>query len=126
VHVGILTLEDKQRITAFVLVVEGKAMEGDKIPFLDAGKIGQGIAQAGKVSLYGILFDHDKDVLRPESAATLAEIAKLLNENSELRIEVVGHTDGLGTPDYNMDLSQRRAARVAAALTGDMASTRDD
>jgi OOP family OmpA-OmpF porin len=44
------------------------------------------------------------------------EIAKLLQEKPELKI--VGHTDNKGTPEYNLDLSSRRAANVVVALTG--------
>ncbi|MGH6815847.1 MAG: OmpA family protein, partial [Hyphomicrobiaceae bacterium] len=119
VYAGILTGEDKQRITAFVTVAEVKAMDDDKIVFLDAGEMGQAIAEKGRVSLYGVLFDYDKDIPRPQSQPTLAEIAKLLKGKAGLRLEIVGHTDGHGTPEYNMDLSRRRAANITAALVRD-------
>jgi outer membrane protein OmpA-like peptidoglycan-associated protein len=38
--------------------------------------------------------------------------------NPSLRIHVVGHTDNQGKPDYNLDLSRRRAASVVKELTG--------
>jgi outer membrane protein OmpA-like peptidoglycan-associated protein len=119
IYAAVLTGEDKQRVTAFVAVVESRPMAGDKITVLDAGRMGQAIAQTGRVSLYGILFDYDKDVLRPESKQALNEIAKLLKDKPDLRLEIVGHTDNRGAPDYNMNLSQRRAASVVAALTRD-------
>nr|WP_244635964.1 OmpA family protein [Chthonobacter albigriseus] len=74
------------------------------------------IDETGRISLYGILFDFDKATLKDESKPTLDEIAKLLTEDPDLELLVVGHTDSEGSFDYNLDLSNRRAAAVAAAL----------
>jgi outer membrane protein OmpA-like peptidoglycan-associated protein len=76
----------------------------------------KGLGETGHIALYGIYFDTDKAVIKPESAPTLAEIAKLLTGQPELHVFIVGHTDNQGAYDYNMGLSQRRAAAVAAAL----------
>ena len=65
----------------------------------------------------GSYFDTDKDTVKAESQPTLAEIAKLLNSDPALRLHVVGHTDNQGKPDYNLDLSRRRAASIVAELT---------
>jgi OOP family OmpA-OmpF porin len=100
-----------------VRVVETKEMETDKIQFVTASQMAAQIETTGKVALYGILFDFDKDVIKPESKPTLDEIAFLLSARPELRLNIVGHTDNQGSADYNLDLSQRRAASVAAALT---------
>ena len=43
---------------------------------------------------------------------------RLLKKNPQWKIYVVGHTDNVGTYDYNMDLSQRRAKAVVGALAG--------
>jgi OOP family OmpA-OmpF porin len=48
---------------------------------------------------------------------TLEEIAKLLKGDPALRLLVVGHTDNVGTFEFNMDLSQRRSASVVQTLT---------
>ncbi len=74
------------------------------------------LGDAGKVALYGINFDTDKDTLRADSEPTLKEIAKLLTTNRGLNIRVVGHTDNQGKADYNLDLSRRRAAAVVREL----------
>ncbi len=118
-HVSLLTGEDKQQVSAFILVVETKGMEGGKIAFIDAGKMAQSIGDQRKIDIYGIVFDFDKDDVRPESKPTLDEIAKLLNKESGLRLNIVGHTDNRGAAEYNNDLSRRRAANVVAALTRD-------
>jgi outer membrane protein OmpA-like peptidoglycan-associated protein len=77
----------------------------------------KGIASDGHVALYGILFDTDKTDIKPESAATIAEIAKFLKQGAGVKLYVVGHTDNVGLYDYNMGLSQRRAAAVVTELT---------
>jgi OOP family OmpA-OmpF porin len=89
-----------------------------KMVAVDASAMAKGIASAGHVALYGILFDTDKTAIKPESAATIAEIAKFLEQNAGVKLYVVGHTDNVGLYDYNLGLSQRRAAAVVAELTG--------
>jgi len=70
----------------------------------------------GKLVSYGIYFDVNKELVKPESFATLKDIAQVLNENPTLRIKVVGHTDADGDNATNLDLSKRRAASVKAYL----------
>ena len=101
---------------AFVRVVESKAMETDKIVFVDATAMQKSLADTGRVNLYGIRFDLDRDVVRPESQPTLDEMAKLLRADARLRLQVVGHTDAQGDEAHNKDLSQRRSVAVIAAL----------
>lgn len=117
VYAAILTGEDKGRTTAFVQVVEVKAMEGDKIQVMSSSDLDQAITKTGKVAIYGLLFDYDKAVLKPESKPTLDEISKLLTSKPGLRLNVIGHTDNRGTAEYNLDLSSRRAQSVVTALT---------
>ena len=118
VHAAILIGEVNRLVSAFVAVVEAEAIEEDNIR-VDAGQMARAIAADRKVSVYGIVFDYDDDTLKPESKPTLDAIAKLLDEQPQLRLEIVGHTDNRGTPQYNLDLSRRRAARVVEALTRD-------
>jgi OmpA-OmpF porin, OOP family len=70
----------------------------------------------GKLVTYGIYFDVNKDVVKPESYGTLKEIAKTLNEVPDVKVKIVGHTDADGADAANLDLSQRRAASVKAEL----------
>jgi outer membrane protein OmpA-like peptidoglycan-associated protein len=56
-----------------------------------------------------ILFDHDKDVLKPEFHQFLSDMVKIVQSHSDLRIKIIGHTDSNGTDEYNVDLSARRA-----------------
>jgi outer membrane protein OmpA-like peptidoglycan-associated protein len=70
----------------------------------------------GKLVTYGIYFDVNKDVVKPESYGTLKEIASILNEVPDVKVKIVGHTDSDGDDAKNMDLSKRRAASVKAEL----------
>jgi len=76
-----------------------------------------GIAATGHATVYGVRFDTGSAAIKPESAATLAEIAKLLNKDSNLKLYVVGHTDNAGALAANMELSRKRAAAIVQALT---------
>lgn len=70
----------------------------------------------GKLVSYGIYFDVNKDIVKPESYGTLNEIAKVLNENPDVRVKIVGHTDSDGADPANLDLSKRRGASVKNEL----------
>jgi outer membrane protein OmpA-like peptidoglycan-associated protein len=107
-----------QRVIAQLDVVELAPMEARMVT-VDAGRMASEIAESGRIALYGIYFDTDKAELKPESRPALDEIAKLLAGNPDLRLVVVGHTDNVGSLDYNMTLSRRRAGAVESALVAD-------
>jgi len=75
----------------------------------------------GKLVTYGIYFDSGKDIVKPESYATLKEIATILQENPDIRIKIVGHTDSDGDNAANLDLSKRRALSAKGSLVKDFA-----
>lgn len=65
------------------------------------------------LSLTGVNFAFDKAVLTSEAEMILDEAVSLLRETDEvLEVRVEGHTDSIGSEQYNMDLSQRRAEAV--------------
>lgn len=98
-------------------VVEKEAMR--QYVQADAAALSSGLAGAGHVAVYGILFDTGSAVVKPESRPALVEIAKLLAQTPSLKLEVVGHTDMTGGLDANMKLSQARAESVVKALAGE-------
>lgn len=63
-------------------------------------------------------FKFDSSQITPESAATLSSLAKALlsDELRTLEFMIEGHTDAKGMPDYNLKLSQQRAAAVKTYL----------
>lgn len=73
----------------------------------------------GKLVTYGIYFDVNKDVVKPESYGTIKGIADVLQENPTVKIKIVGHTDSDGDDKSNLDLSKRRAASVKNVLVKD-------
>ncbi len=109
------TASDGQ-VIAQLDIVEAKPMETNMVT-VSASEMATGIANTGSVALYGILFDFNSATVKTESMPTLEEIAKLLKGDPNLRLLVVGHTDNVGTFDFNKDLSQRRAAAVVQTLT---------
>jgi outer membrane protein OmpA-like peptidoglycan-associated protein len=72
----------------------------------------------GSISLY-INFDFNKATLRPDAAPIVAQVETLLKDNPDLKLEITGNTDNVGGHDYNVKLSQARAAMVVAALVKD-------
>jgi OOP family OmpA-OmpF porin len=105
-------------ILVAVDVIVGTAVENKMIQ-PKAEEMSKALAQAGKVDIYGILFDVDKTDVKPQSKPTLDEVAKLLKSDSTLNLEVAGHTDNTGGADHNMKLSQGRATAVVQGLVKD-------
>ena len=105
--------QEQRRIYAQLVVAVVGAIENKMV---DAGAMAKGLREKGHIALYGIYFDTDKAVIKPESRPTLDEIAKLLRAQPQLNVFIVGHTDSQGTFDYNVGLSRRRAEAVAAEL----------
>lgn len=68
--------------------------------------------------LQGVNFPFDESTLTPESHDVLDRVARQLVETqwANVRFEVAGHTSAVGTAEYNMALSQRRAEAVRAYL----------
>jgi hypothetical protein len=75
-------------------VIEVKSMENKDL--VDAASLANSISTTGHASIYGIYFDTGKADVKPESDASLKEIAKLLQQDGKLKLYVVGHTDKHG------------------------------
>ncbi len=112
-YASVLVSENNRDIYAQLVVAELGAMQNKMV---DAAAMQKGLGETGHIALYGIYFDTDKAVVKPESQPTLGEIAKLLAGQPQLSVFIVGHTDNQGAHDYNLDLSRRRAEAVAAEL----------
>lgn len=64
----------------------------------------------------GLLYDFDSDRVRPEAQINLRELAVSLEAYPGTELVIIGHTDQLGTSQYNQDLSERRANAAATYL----------
>ncbi|MDQ7010255.1 MAG: OmpA family protein [Mariprofundaceae bacterium] len=111
---AVIAVSGKHHKTA-ITVIEAKPMETGMVK-VDADALLNDIERTGHASIYGIYFDTNKAEVKPESKQALGEIAKLLKNKPGLKLHVVGHTDNVGTLDYNMDLSRRRARAVVNVL----------
>ena len=83
----------------------------DKCPNTPAGtkvdRVGCPLSQTLK-----LLFDFDSAELRPESIDELERLVKLMNDVPFATALIEGHTDSIGTEEYNLALSDRRAKAV--------------
>jgi outer membrane protein OmpA-like peptidoglycan-associated protein len=69
-----------------------------------------------KIVLRNIFYDFNKSTLRTQSVAELDRLAKLLDVNPTMRIEISSHTDNVGSAAYNEKLSTSRALSVVDYL----------
>ncbi len=69
------------------------------------------------VNMSDVLFDFGKYSLRPGAREKLAKIAGILVAHPGLRLEVEGHTDSVGSDEFNQRLSEQRASAVRDYLT---------
>lgn len=84
------------------------------IPGATVTRVGEGIAVT---FASGLLYDFDSDVVRADAAQNLRSLAASLDKYANTDLLIVGHTDAVGTSDYNQTLSQRRATAAASYLT---------
>ncbi len=80
------------------------------------GEVRKKLLSEGRARVYGILFDLDSAILRPESKPVLEEVLGVLKGEAGWRVLIEGHTDSSGGDAHNLELSQRRAESVKAYL----------
>jgi outer membrane protein OmpA-like peptidoglycan-associated protein len=85
------------------------------VPGATVERVGEGI-QVTFPS--GLLFGFDSYVVRSGAAANLNELAGSLSEYDDSNLMIVGHTDAVGSSEYNQQLSEQRAASAARYLNG--------
>lgn len=87
--------------------------------FAPRGLTRRDAADAGPSVSLSIPFEHDSSALKPQASAQLKQLESALNSTSLRpdRFLVAGHTDGRGRPEYNKQLSLRRAEAVKHYLT---------
>lgn len=85
----------------------------NEIPDADVERVGEGIQVTFDS---GILFDFNKSSLRSEAKSNLRELAQSLGQYDNTDVVIVGHTDAVGSDDYNYGLSVERARSAASYL----------
>jgi len=68
------------------------------------------------VTLGDVLFDTGKSTLKPGAMSSINRLANFLSQNPNTKVLIEGHTDSVGSDDYNIGLSERRARAVATEL----------
>jgi len=76
----------------------------------------QGCKLAAEYKLEHVNFEFDSAKLTAGSTTMLDEGVKILKRNSDMKVEISGHTDSQGSEEYNQGLSERRAQAVADYL----------
>ena len=107
--------KDKYGFTTQNIIVPGEKTEVQEVVqdfFLKALEVGNVFI------LRNIYYDFDKATLKQESYVELNKLLKLLQENPNMKVEILGHTDSKGSNEYNKELSQRRAQSVVNWLKG--------
>ena len=87
-----------------IFIKEGKGFQFSKI------------SDGTSISLDNILFNFNESTLLESSLPQLDKLYKILNENTELNVEIIGHTDSIGSIEYNKELSMKRAVSVREYL----------
>ena len=70
----------------------------------------------GRVSTNGILFDSGSANIKPQSYGIIRQISQVLQQDTAIKLNIVGHTDADGSDDANLKLSKDRAEAVKQAL----------
>lgn len=101
----------RSSVDAQTAEARAKALERE-LTDLKAKKTDRGLV----VTLGDVLFETAKATLKPGAYTTIDRLATVLNEDRERKVLIEGHTDSVGSDEYNQGLSERRAAAVQAAL----------
>lgn len=68
--------------------------------------------EGGIIKLSRIYFEHDRTDFMPQAMIQLKQLLEFLNRYHEIKVEIRGHTDNVGSDSYNQNLSERRSAAV--------------
>lgn len=96
---------------------KGKTMAIKNIRIAEGGKeLYDRVMADGKFVTRGILFDVNRATLKPSSMGVINEVSKMMQEHTELKFSIEGHTDSDGDEAHNLQLSESRAAAVKRVL----------
>ena len=93
---------------------QAKELE-QNIPGAVVERVGEGIQVTFES---GLLFDFNSDQIKPAAAQNLRNLASSLGKYPNSSLLIVGHTDAVGSDDFNRGLSERRARSTAMYLVG--------
>jgi OOP family OmpA-OmpF porin len=70
------------------------------------------LSKGKKIVLRGVTFETNKSQIKPESKVILEKVRESMAANPEVTVIITGHTDNVGSDEYNRGLSQERAQAV--------------
>jgi hypothetical protein len=71
-----------------------------------------------KLMLSNVFYEFDSSTIKKESFPELNRLVRLLSDNQNVTVEIGGYTDSIGTKEYNLELSEKRAKSVLDYLVG--------
>ncbi|GAB4259235.1 MAG: hypothetical protein Kow0027_26700 [Saprospiraceae bacterium] len=105
----IKALSHNTRYDKYAMVANVRIAEGG-VPLYDR------LVTNGRFVTNDIHFDYNQATLRPSSRTIIEEVIEMMKAHPELKLSIEGHTDSDGAADYNLALSEKRAAAVKAAI----------
>lgn len=106
-----------------ILFTTGRHYKGNDSYFMSNLRLAVGapdtrnkLITEGKFVTTGITFDVGSDKIKPNSYGIIREIGLVLQENPNVRIKIIGHTDSDGNAQTNLELSKKRSLSVKNAL----------
>jgi|APSaa5957512535_1039671.scaffolds.fasta_scaffold00184_12 outer membrane protein OmpA-like peptidoglycan-associated protein/tetratricopeptide (TPR) repeat protein len=108
-------VEVKEEPVAEVAAIE-EVPEPEPVVVKEAAPVIEEPVEEEKIVFRNILFDFDKSFLRNESKLELNKIYSYLNTKQDVELQIDGHADWMGTDEYNMALSERRAKSALSFL----------
>jgi len=97
---------------------DGVANSADQCPTTRAGAVVDADGCQVIFTLEGVHFEYDSADLTSAAEQHLADIVIELEEHGDVHVSIEGHTDSVGSDEYNQGLSERRAASVSSYLAG--------
>jgi outer membrane protein OmpA-like peptidoglycan-associated protein len=109
---------DRQRLAAEEAIRQKEAMRARLLQQLNQVLETKDTARGLIVSMPDVLFDFGKYTLKPAARERLARISGIVLAYPDLRLEIEGYTDSIGSDEFNQILSEKRAASVRDYLIG--------
>ncbi len=122
INVAVYTIVDRDYTLITQDVIEIDKIETGLVTVED---ISEDIERLGSIALYDINFPTAEAVIQSGSEEILQTIADYITANPDKQYFIVGHTDSRGAFDFNMQLSEDRAAAVLEELVANYGVNRD-
>ena len=106
-HVSVKSISDTTKYT----IITVPSLEEDEY-FTEPFWVNVKFDPPRSYRLDNVHFDFDKATLRPDSYIQLKDLLEYLQRHDEIKIEIAGHTDNVGTDAHNLKLSQERANTI--------------